>query len=179
MQSKVKPIILCITIFFFLTGISVAADALKIGVMDFKEILEVSEAGKKARDEIQKEGQKMETDFKAKTDEIGKLESQIERESMVMSKEKREEKIREMRIKKNDIKTLRAQYMEELRVLETRIIGRIEKEVATLVRELGKSGKYTYILDRRIGGVIYYNDAIDITDKIIEAYDKQFSKQKK
>lgn len=179
MQAKVKLIALFVTVFFCFTGMATAADKIKIGVMDFKRILENSASGKLAREEIQKEGQKMEKDFKAKTDEIGNLESKLERESMVMSKEKREEKIREIRIKKNDIKSLRAQYMEDLRALETRIISRIEKEVAKLVKEIGKSGGYTLVLDRRIGGVVYYTDAIDITDVIIKAYDKQVPKKKK
>ena len=44
----------------------------------------------------------MELELKQKGGEIEELRKQLERESMVMSKEKREEKEREIRIKLND-----------------------------------------------------------------------------
>ena len=52
--------------FFFLTGASSAADVAKIGVVDFQKILEVSNAGKTAQAEINKQGKQMETDLKDK-----------------------------------------------------------------------------------------------------------------
>ena len=177
MVTKIKVFASIITVLVAFSGIALGADAPKIGVIDFKAILEKSKSGLKAQEEIKIEGQKMEKDFKAKTEEIEKLEAQLERESMVMSNEKREEKLREIRIKRNDLKGLRKQYMEKLRRLEAQIVGRIEKEVVKVVNEIGKADGYTLILDRRIGGVVFAPDAIEITDKVIEEHDKRAGKK--
>ena len=162
--------------FFFLTGASSAADVAKIGVVDFQKILEVSNAGKTAQDEINSQGKQMESDLKARGAEIEEIEKKIDRESMVMSKEVREEKQREMRIKIGDFKALQQKYMEDFKALENRIIGKIQKEVVELVQEIGKKEGYTLIVEKRTGGVVYAPLSIDITDAVIQIYNTQAPK---
>jgi outer membrane protein len=161
---------------FFLTGTSSAADVAKIGVVDFQKILEVSNAGKTAQDEINTQGKQMESDLKGRGAEIEEIEKKIDRESMVMSKEVREEKQREMRIKIGDFKALQQKYMEDFKALEGRIIGRIQKEVVELVQEIGKKEGYTLIVEKRTGGVVYAPLSIDITDAVIQIYNTQTPK---
>ena len=92
--------------FFLLTGMSFAADAIKIGVVDFQKILDTSNPGKASQVEINNQGKQMENDLKDKGAEIEELEKKLDRESLVMSKEVREEKQREVRIKIGDFKSL-------------------------------------------------------------------------
>ena len=162
--------------FFFLTGASSAADVAKIGVVDFQKILEVSNAGKTAQVEINKHGKQMETDLKDRGTEIEDIEKKIERESMVMSKEVREEKQREIRIKIGDFKALQQKYMEDFKALENRVIGKIQKEVVELVQDIGKKEGYTLIVEKRTGGVVYAPLSIDITDAVIQIYNTQTPK---
>lgn len=162
--------------FFFLTGVSSATDVAKIGVVDFQKILEVSNAGKTAQVEINKQGKQMESDLKDRGAEIEDIEKKIERESLVMSKEVREEKQREMRIKIGDFKALQQKYMEDFKSLENRIISRIQKEVVELVQEIGKKEGYTLIVEKRTGGVVYAPTSIDITDAVIQIYNTQTPK---
>jgi outer membrane protein len=156
--------------FFFLTGASSAADVAKIGVVDFQKILEVSNAGKTAQGEINKQGKQMEIDLKDRGAEIEDIEKKIERESLVMSKEVRDEKQREIRIKIGDFKALQQKYMEDFKALENRIISRIQKDVVELVQEIGKKEGYTLIVEKRTGGVVYAPMSIDITDTVIQTY---------
>jgi outer membrane protein len=162
--------------FFLLTGASSAADVAKIGVVDFQKILEVSNAGKSAQAEINKQGKQMEADLKDRGTEIEEIEKRIDRESMVMSKEVREEKQREMRIKIGDFKALQQKYMEDFKALENRIISRIQKEVVELVQDIGKKEGYTLIVEKRTGGVVYAPMSIDITDAVIQIYNTQAPK---
>ncbi len=84
-----------IFIFLFCTNYSFAADVAKIGVIDLQKILESSTAGKSIQAELKKEKDKMEIDLKKKGTEIENIRKRLERESMVMGKEMREEKERE------------------------------------------------------------------------------------
>ncbi len=149
---------------------AVAAEV-KIGVIDFQRVLEVSEAGKAAQEEINEQGKKMESDLKERSDEIEALETKLERESMVMDSEVREEKKREVRIKINDIKTLQKKYISDFKKMEAEIINRIQKDVFEVVAEMGKSDGYAVISEKRAGGVVYASDAHDITDAVIKKYD--------
>lgn len=161
----------------FLVQPAMAAEA-KIGVIDFQRVLEISDAGKTAQEEINEQGKKMESDLRERSDEIEALESKLERESMVMDSEVRLEKQREVRIKINDIKTLQKKYITDFKKMEAQIINQIQKDVFDVVAEMGQKGSYTMILEKRAGGVVYASDAEDITDEVVTQYNKFYEKQK-
>ena len=156
---------------------TVAAEV-KIGVIDFQRVLEVSEAGKAAQEEINGQGKKMESDLKERSDEIEALETQLERESMVMDSGVREEKKREVRIKINDIKTLQKKYISDFKNMEAEIINRIQKAVFEVVAEMGNNDGYAVILEKRAGGVVFASGAHDITDAVIKKYNVVYDKKK-
>lgn len=154
------------TIFFF--AASHAADT-KIGIIDFQKVLKESKGGKSAKAEIEKEGKSRENALKNEGEQLEKLKKKLEAEALVMSKEVREEKEREFRIKVGDFKALQKKYASEIRELEAEVIRRVQKEVFDIVESIGKSGKYQLILER--SAVLYYPDAIDITGELIKRYD--------
>ena len=152
-----------------------AADVAKIGVANLQRILETSDQGKSAQDEIKKQKDQMESELKQKGGEIEELRKQLERESMVMSKEKREEKEREIRIKLNDFKSLQKRYRTELQDLEKKLVNALLKEVSTLVEEIGKKEGYLLIINN--AGVMYSPNSINITDKVIKELNARFAKK--
>jgi hypothetical protein len=70
-----------------------------------------------------------------------------------MSKEMREEKEREFRIKVNDIKTLQKKYEVELQGIQKKLMAGLQSETLEIIDEIGKSGGYLLIMDKR--GVLY------------------------
>ncbi|MFC1811265.1 OmpH family outer membrane protein [Thermodesulfobacteriota bacterium] len=168
------------TIFFFLFVIpSFGADVAKIGIIDFERIVKTSSAGKKAMAEINKKGTGMEADLKKRGSEIEELKKKFDREALVMSKEMREQKGRDFRIKLNDFKTLEKKYSNDLRTLNARLVSQIQKDVFKLVNEVGKKEGFLLILERMEGGIVYFPNSIDITDRIIQAYNTDFTQKSK
>jgi len=164
-------------IFVFFSNATFAADVAKIGVINLQKILETSSAGKSIQDELKKEKEKMESDLQKKGTEIEKIRKRLERESMVMGKEMREEKERESRIKINDFKSLQKKYRSKLQKLEGKLMDRLKTDINDIVQEIGKKGGYLLIVNKF--GVIYSPDAIDITDTVIRKLNEKFGKQKK
>ena len=158
-----------------LTNTAMAADVAKIGVVDLQRVLETSNPGKAAQTEIKKQKEKMETDLKQKGAEIEQIRQRLERESMVMNKETREEKEREARIKLNDFKTLQKRYRSELQVLEKKLMNQLQSEVFSIVEELGKKEGYLLIISKI--GVLYSPTTIDITDKLIQQLNRSYAKK--
>lgn len=176
MQIRKFGFILFIFSFTFLwIDSATAADVAKIGIVDLQRIMESSDAGKAAQAEIKKEKDKMEQELKIKGAEIEELRKQFERESMVMSKEKREEKEREGRIKLNDFKSLQQRYRSQLQNLEKRLVNELRKDVFTLVEEIGKKEGYLLIINNF--SVIYSPGSIDITDKLIKQMNDKYAKK--
>ncbi len=177
---SIRKIFLALTLCFFcLTGTGFGAEVAKVGVIDFQKIIDESNAGKRSEVEIKSQGKKMEKILKDKEGNIEQLKKSLEQKALVMSLEVREEKEREMRIKANDLKSLRKRYLDTLKELNLKLSDAIKKDVFELVEDVGRREGYLLILERRFGGVVYAPNAIDITDKVIQEYNKLDAKREK
>jgi outer membrane protein len=166
-----------ISIFFVLcTFLNLqAADVAKIGLVDFQKVLDNSTAGKAAQAEINKKGETMEAEIRKMGEEVEALKNNLEREALVMSREAKEEKERELRIKISDLRSLQNRHMQTFQETERELVQKIQKEVMDLVREIGAKEGYQLILERRESGAVYFINSMDITDQIIAAYNKKKS----
>lgn len=158
---------------------SLGAEKGKIGIVDFQKILENSVAGKAAQEEINAEGKKMEADLKSKGEEIKALEKKLEREEMVLSKDARDERQREARIKINDFKSLQAKYRNDIKKLEAQALRQIQDDVFDLVKQIAEDGGYLLVLEKRAGGVVYFKEGMEITDLVIEKFDQKSTTESK
>ena len=167
---KVARIICIFSIFMLCSHFALAADVAKIGVIDFQKILETSAAGKAIQAELKSKNEMMAADLQKKGTEIENISKRLERESMVMSKEMREEKEREQRIKVNDFKSLQKKYRAELQKLQVELMQKLQTDLKAVTAEIGKKEGYLLIIDKR--GVVYAPTSVDLTDKIIQMLNK-------
>ena len=159
---------------FIWLGSAMAADVAKIGVVDIQRIMSASEQGKASKAQIKEQSDKMTAALKGKGAEIEELKKQLERESMVMSKDKRDEKEREFRIKLNDLKSLEKRYRGELQAIEKKLAGEMREAVFELVAEIGKKEGYLLIINNF--DVMYSPGSIDITDQVIKQLNAKYKK---
>ena len=174
---KLIMVTIVFSVFSFVAS-SYGADVAKIGVVDFQKIIDKSDAGKKATIEINKRGKELADDLKKKGAEIDAKKKKMEREALVMSKEKRDEKEREIRIDINDLKSYQKKYTDEMKQIEAKFGQNIQKQVLEIVTKMGKKEGFLIILEKREAGVLYAPDAIDITDRVIQNFNEIFSQKK-
>ena len=91
---------------------------------------------------------------------------------MVLTKEKRDEKQRELEIKKYDFQNMQKKYQSEFRDLEAKYIDKLKKEIFELAKEIGQKEGY-YAGDRTerravLSGIHRYHS------KLVEAYNKKY-----
>ncbi len=169
-MRNLKTILLTLLTFvFFFTASAYSAEADKIGLINFQEILKTSDMGMAAKAQIDKKGQAMNAELKKKGAEIEAAKQQLERESMVMTKDMQERKERELQINILDYKDLQQKYMTDFKSNENQLIRGIQVAVLHIVEQIGKKEGYTVILERRQAGVIYARKGIDITSQVIAA----------
>jgi outer membrane protein len=175
-----KKIIVILSVFIFLAVIPNAfcADVAKIGIFNFQRILSESSAGKMIQKQITAKGNELQAKLKTEKDQLDELQKAFERESLVLSPEKQNEKQREFRIRVNDFKKMQENFAKEFKQLEVKFINKIQKEVFEITDEIGKQEGYMLILERKTAGVVYHPVQLDITDQIIKKYNLQASKTK-
>lgn len=170
-----KTILIVFFLNIFWLNSAPAADVAKIGVVDVQRIMSASNQGKAAQAQIKVQSDQLTQALKEKGDEIEELKKQIERESMVMSTEKREEKERDFRIKLNDLKSLEQRYRGELQALEKKLVNDLRKEIYAMAEEIGKKEGYLMIIANF--DVMYAPGSIDITDKLIKQLNAVYDKK--
>ena len=169
--------ITAIAMMFLGLSFSALAEEIKIGIIDTQKVLQSSSYGKSAKEEIQKKIEDLGNDLKNRESEIVALKEKIEREALVMSPEMREEKEREYRIKVGDFQAQEKKAKQEMAQLNMKLSGRIQQDVVEIVGDIGKKGGYTLIFEK--GSLMYSKDALDISDQVIEIYNKNYEKDMK
>jgi outer membrane protein len=156
-------------------GPAFSADPVKIGVVDLQKILETSNSGKAAQNDLKVQRDKMQADMKQRGSEIQEIESRMQREAMVMSKETREEKEREHRIKVSDFQALQRKYQSDLQEVERKLMGKLQSEITSLVGDIAKKDGYLLIISNI--GVIYSLPSTDITERLIQELNAKSGKK--
>lgn len=171
MKKSVVLILSMLAIFLF-HGAAFAVEAPKIGVVDMQKFQKNSKAFQKIRAQIQKKFQEMQKKLDQEKTALRKLEEEYKKQSMMLSLDAQEGKKRELEKKRRYYKYLQDDFTKELKATEVDTMNRIMNELEGIIKQIGEKGGYTLILERRALGLIYYDNAIDITDQVTEAYDK-------
>jgi outer membrane protein len=150
------------------------ADVAKIGTVNFQRIFDSSTTGKKVKEEITSEGQRMEADLKQKGEEIRALEQLLERDAGVMSKDARDDKKWQLDRKIDDVKALKRKYDRQIQELQMRLVNQVRKEVLGVIQSYGKKEGYLLIIEDV--SVVYAPQTIDVTDRIIQLYNDRSAK---
>ena len=59
-----------------------------------------------------------------------------------------------------------------MKYAEMEATKKVGEELEKVVQKIGKREGYKLILEKRTIGLIYYNDLIDISQQVIEEYDR-------
>jgi len=162
---------------FHMVPSSLWAAELKIGYIDLQRIVYESDAGKKAKSELDAliKSKQVVVDEKRKT--LEKLKSDLEKQASALSPEARKAKQDEYEKIEREFLRFAQDSETELRKKDAELKEMIVKEVFELMDKIGKEEGYTMILDRSM--VIYGNKEIDITNIIIKKYNESKAGSKK
>ncbi|MCP4762037.1 MAG: OmpH family outer membrane protein, partial [archaeon] len=123
-------IALSVMIFFFaLNATGFCAEAIKIGVINFDKILQDSSAGKMIQKEIKAKGEEFQKAILTEKKSLDEMRKTFEREALVLSPEKQQEKQREFRIRANDFQKMQQNFQNQFKKLEFQKLNEIRKQV--------------------------------------------------
>ncbi|MGH9892998.1 MAG: OmpH family outer membrane protein, partial [bacterium] len=99
------------------------------------------------------------------------LKGDMEKKAMLLKEDEKRNIEREYQRRFVGYQRTMRDIQEELRQKEGEITSEILKELEKVVLEVGKSEKFTLILER--SQVLYSDQGIDITNKVIELYNSR------
>ncbi len=174
-----KKIVFTVSVLYlFLVFVPVvfSADATKIGIFDFQKVLSESNTGKLTQKQLTDKGNEFQGKLKIEKDKLDEMNKAYEREKLVLSPEKQNEKEKDFRNRVNDFKKMQDDFAREFKQLEVQSLNKIQEDVVQLINEMGKTEGYLLILEKKAGGVLYSLEKIDISDQIIKKYNSKTAK---
>jgi outer membrane protein len=167
-----KSLILFCLVSIVCVGLSVRTFAQspdgKIGVVDLQRVIDSSEKGKQAQAEVQKKGDELSQKVKAMEDELQAMKADIEKQSVALTPEAKQEKLDALEKKDVEYQRFVKDAQAEFRKAEQRALKDLYDQIRQLVVKYGKDNNYAVIIE--VQTVIYRADAVDITNEIIKVY---------
>lgn len=175
-----KKAVWLLAILTFLAGTTAfAADKIKIGYVDLGRSLNESEAGKKAKSDLEFMIKSKQSTIDEKGKAIEKAKADLDKQGAVLSAEARKAKEEEMERMLRDYQRLVTDAQSEVKKKENELTGDILKEIRALIQKTGQEEGYTLIIEGAEGLILYSEKEIDLTDAIIKKFNDARAKAKK
>jgi len=100
------------------------------------------------------------------------MREDMEKQSLVLSQEAKVEKQAEYQRKVRDFQDNVGTYQRKMKVEEDKLSKPVLALILQVVQEYGKKNNYGLLMDGRGAGVVYVNEAVNITDQILVEVNK-------
>jgi outer membrane protein len=144
----------------------------KIGFINLQEIMQDSNAGKKAAEDFKKFYEKETQEIKSAEKELKKMKEDLEKQSSIMTQGSRNEKEAAYQKKMRDYQLLVNDTNEELRKRDQEMTQKLMPGIIKIVRSIAEKEKYTLVVDVATMPIPYYAKEGDFSKRVIEEFNK-------
>ncbi|MFQ5989820.1 MAG: OmpH family outer membrane protein [Candidatus Methylomirabilales bacterium] len=152
-------------------AIPAGAQTAKIGFVNIQRIVVGSKRGKEVLAKLQAEKDAKQREIEAEEQKIRQMETDLEKQASVLSDAARKERERTIRDRqralRRTVEDLNRSFSERERDIQQQLL----REVTAVVNAYGKEKGYFLIIEGVRAGIMYHNEAADLTDEVIAAYD--------
>lgn len=147
------------------------AGPIKIAVIDTEKILLSSQAGKKALADLKKLQEQRENELRTRAQELKDLQTKISEGRLSLAQDKLADLSKQYEEKEIALRRLQDDATRELNKKRDEMLGQIDNRVMPVINQAGKEMGYTLIFRKFESGLIYADEAVDITNVIIQRLD--------
>ena len=146
----------------------------KVGVISVQGAIVGTKDGQKASQELETKFNPKKKEFDTRQSEVAQLQDQYNKGGSVMNEEKRTQLARDVDEKKKRLERDMQDANEELQGEQQRVLQGLGQRMMAVIEKYAKDNGYTIILDvsNPQTPVLYASSGIDITQDIVQLYDK-------
>lgn len=157
-------------VLFVFTGSAIAKE-LKIGYIHSQRILTEFQESVEAQRTLDEEQRQWFEDAKKLEDEIAAMEEEYENQSLLVSDEKKTERLQAIQEKYLEYQRFQQEIWGETGKLYQRnqeLTKPLIDKVNAVIQKIGEDGDYDIIFDAAAGNIVYAKDDFDLTDLVLE-----------
>jgi len=142
------------------------AEGLRVAVIDVNKILNDSEAGQAAKKKMEARYEELKKTIDAKQEEARKIKEEIDKQKVMVGKEKLKEKEDALQAKLNELRQLTQEGERDMQTRQGELTREVLKSVEAKVDVVVKADKLDLVLEKS-AGVVYSNESMDITQRVL------------
>lgn len=146
-----------------------AADGMKVGVIDMREILQTSTRIKQVSDSLNEKFTPAKNKIMAAQAALQKEQDKLNRETSVMSATDRNKLQEKIMADRQGLQKMQESFFEDARKEQTKAMEKTLNEVSNIVVEIAKQQKFDIVLQKET--TIYARDDLNITAQVLKKFD--------
>ena len=151
----------------------VSAQEIKIGYVDLQRALNECDAGKRAKEEFKRQVDRLQVSLEKQKGDIEKLKDQLEKKASVMKEDERRNLELDYRRRLRDFERSYKDSQGELQLKDNELTSDILKELQVVIQAYGQREGYTLILENSSSTVLFSSQNADLTDRVIDEFNRQ------
>ena len=154
-------------------GVSANAqtDELRIGVVDFRRLLDQAPQARIATDALQEEFAPRQREIAALQRSLQEKQETYERDGAIMGETERLNLEREIRAGQRDMTREQTEYIEDLDIRRNEELTRLQASLIQEVQTYSRAQGYDLV----VADPLYYGSAVDITDEVLGSLEADFA----
>lgn len=151
----------------------------KIAVASMGKLIKDSEAGQDAQKKMEKKFESAKKQLQAKQKELETLKQALQKQSLVLSLEAKQDKELEFKRKVRDFQDLTQATQRKMQIEEKKVSTPVLELLQKVITDFGKKNGYTAIFDKKSAGLLYVDETNDVTNQLLLELNRAFRAGKK
>lgn len=153
----------------FAVAIPAAAQS-KVAVIDVQRVVSESDPGKQAIQKLKEISDAKVQEGQNLQQELATLQEQFNKQRFTVSEQRLEEMQKELEDKSIAIRRFEDDAKRALDDARRRELGGLEERILPIINQLGQEQGITVIFNKFQSGLVYADEAVDITDEVIRRF---------
>jgi outer membrane protein len=154
-----------------LMSVPLAAQEIKIGVVNVTALMEQAPQAKVAMDALQEEFAPRQRTILAKQKEFEDLAEKVNRDLAVMGETERRNAERDLRDMQREVTRMQEEFQEDLNLRRNEELGNLQRALLKEVQDYAESSDFDLVVG---DGVLYASSAVNITEMVLRAMEANF-----
>ena len=155
--------------------LSFSAAEIKIGYVDSNEIMSKFEEVRQVQVDLEKEQRRLESEFNSLVAQLDSLQQDYERQRLLMSETRRQEKENEIINMKKSAEEFQLKKFGpegEIYRKQNELLKPVLKKIDVAIQKVGNEQGYDFILDAMSGALLYALDSHNLTEDVMDELSK-------
>ncbi|MCP4896421.1 MAG: OmpH family outer membrane protein [bacterium] len=153
--------------FFVLAAASPVFAQIKVAVIDVNRVVTESDSGKESLQQLKALQDAKVEQGRALQQEVDSLTDQFTRQRLTLAADRLEQMTKQIEDKNIELKRFQDDAQRELDDARRRALGALEQRIMPLIDIVGKEMQLTLVFNKFQSGLVYADEAVDITDDVI------------